>query len=125
MDFNQIGIYLIVLLVVGGVVILANVADQRSSLHRLPVIALLVLNVIYAFFYAALTQSPSSAIQHDAAPVVIVMAIVFAVIATLLLLAPVRRLLVPLFPRHSDGLDGRPAGGFDPQSMVHMTALVI
>ena len=42
MDFNQIGIYLIALLVVGGVVILANLADKRPALRNIPLLVLLV-----------------------------------------------------------------------------------
>jgi hypothetical protein len=72
----------------------------------------------------------SVALLPEATPLIMALALGFALAASLLLLRPVRERLAGLFPRRNaffepttGTLAGRP--GFSPDSMVHMTALVL
>ncbi len=107
--------------ILGTVVVLANAADRRPNLRPLLYVALLVLNFLFVVSFASLPLSPALRSTSDNAALTVLVALVFGGIATAVLMTPVRRRLAAIFPRPQTSADGR---GFNPDSMVHMTALV-
>ncbi|MCC7208934.1 MAG: CPBP family intramembrane metalloprotease [Anaerolineae bacterium] len=104
-----------------AVVALANLAERRAALRPLLHAALQGLNV--GLFL-------SVALLPGATPLAIALGFAFSLAASLVLLRTVRERLAGLFPRRNTTFDpqtGALAGrsGFDPDSMVHMTALVL
>lgn len=111
----------IILAVLAGLVVLANLAESRAALRPLLHAAIQGLNV--GLFL-------SVALLPEATPIAIALGFGFALAASLLLLRPARERLAGIFPRRNaifDSNTGAQAGrsGFSPDSMVHMTALVL
>jgi membrane protease YdiL (CAAX protease family) len=110
---------LFVVMVLLGIVALANLAEARPALRNPLVLALVVVNAFFAFSGASTPQSTSATAA---------LAFGVAVLASLPLLADVRNLLARALPRRVTLTEGSDAGlrvGFDPDSPVHMTALVL
>jgi uncharacterized protein len=109
---------LLMLSVLAGVVVVANLSEQRVFLRPVLFFALLTLNLLFvASFVAVLTRDTTLADGDKTA--VAVITLVFGGAATAALFEPARRRLALLFPRPP--ISG---AGFKPESMVHMTALV-
>jgi membrane protease YdiL (CAAX protease family) len=109
---------LIALLVLAAVVLVANYSDRQPSFRPVALLLLLSLNALFTLFYASLPYWPTVEAKKIP-PLVSILAIGFGAAATLLLIPAIRQRLVPLFPRRQ----GRGVG-FDPDSLVHTTALI-
>src|SRR4051794_15869008 len=117
MDMNRASV-LITLLVLAAVIVVANFSDRQPSFRPVTLLLLFSLNALFTLSYAAIPFLPTVE-SKKTSPLVSVIAIGLGAVATLLLLAPIRQRLVPLFPRRQ----GRGVG-FDPDSLVHTTALI-
>ena len=117
---------LIELGVIGGlavIVVLANYAETRPFL-RAPVHGILaVIDFIFMINFALPpAQSTLARANSTAASIA---ALAFGIVALLLLFGNVRRRIAPLFPRRQLDLQTGLQVGFDPDSTLHMTALVL
>jgi uncharacterized protein len=110
---------LLMLSVVAGLVVVANLSEQRLFLRPILFFALLTLNLLFIASFIALLARDLQLAEGDRTAVAII-TLVFGGAATAALFEPVRRRLVPLFPRSQIG-----GTGFRPESMVHMTAMVL
>ena len=111
------GLILAFVVVAAGGVILANLAARRPMLRAAVFVTLLTLNCLFAVIFISLSRAERVSASERSQ--VEVLALLFSGAATLILLTPVRRQLARLFPRRQFGVNG-----FDPDSMVHLTALV-
>ncbi|MBX3061346.1 MAG: CPBP family intramembrane metalloprotease [Anaerolineae bacterium] len=104
------------------VVIIANLAERRPSLQPIVFIALLLLNTFYVFYFGFVLNNPTitgQTLDFENAIFARLIAAIVGIAATLFLFVQVRRRLARLFA--SPQISNR---GFDPNSPVHMTALV-
>ncbi|MBX3086289.1 MAG: CPBP family intramembrane metalloprotease [Anaerolineae bacterium] len=104
------------------VVVIANLAEQREGLRSLVFGTLLALNVVFVYtygFYAPANADPP--ISIEAAMAARFISAIVGIFTTLALFPSVRRWLARLLPQHVPSVSG---SGFDPDSPVHMTALV-
>lgn len=104
-------------IVLAAVVILANLAERRTALRPVLFTALLILNFLFVIIFLAAPNVTRTVPSNST--LVAVLALLFGGLASLMLLLPVRRRLARLFPQAHLG-----ERGFDPESMVHLTALV-
>jgi len=104
--------------VLAGVVVVANLAEKRPFLRPVLYFSLGALNLLFVITFIGLMASSETVGEADKVPI-LVLTVVFGLAATAALFEPVRRRLAVLFPRPE--ITGE---GFNPQSMVHMTALV-
>jgi hypothetical protein len=116
MDAGLSGL-LLAFVVLAAVVILANVAERQTALRPVLFVALLILNFLFVIVFLAAPNVTRTVPSNST--LVAVLALLFGSLASLVLLLPVRRRLARLFPQAHLG-----ERGFDPESMVHLTALV-
>jgi hypothetical protein len=110
---------LLAVVIMVGVVLLANRAERHVELRGLLNVTLLILNGLFA---AGFGFAP------EGTPLVALLAFGFAGAATLLLFGPIRARLAPLFPARrviDQGQDVGQTVGFDPASPLQMTALIL
>ncbi len=114
------------LLIIGGlafVVLLANFAEKNPTLRR-PLYGLLAVitlgSVIY--FFLPSTRSRIAPAYADATSLT---ALIFGVIALLILIPSVRRRIAVIFPRPQLDTVSGTQFGFDPESPLHTTALIL
>ncbi|MEP7285131.1 MAG: CPBP family intramembrane glutamic endopeptidase [Chloroflexota bacterium] len=113
---------IVVIIGLAVVVILANLAETRKSLHGPLYAILLLINVVFLVTYA--TASNQIDVPKEASTLASVVALVFTGLATLLLFGQFRRLIAPIFPRHETNAETGVVTGFDPNSMTQMTGLI-
>ncbi len=103
------------------VLLVANRAQGSRALRPLLYVLLMATNIgivlVIGLVRVRSTIAPDLKISQDAASLAFASSIGFGIAATALLFAPVRRRLVVLFPRKA-------VGGFDPESITQMTALI-
>lgn len=101
------------------IIVFANAADRRPSLRPLVSGVLLTVNAVILLYFGVLLPA-SSQLSPETSLLTRLIAVVVSIGATLPLLASVRLRLTRFIPARSQvtGL------GFDPQSAVHMTAMV-
>lgn len=132
MEFVDFLLTLVALLILAGVLVLANYVEKNRILYTLMQAILLLLNGIFVAFLGILplltaisppprTTTPVKIIPVSNALVALVIAVVVGTLASLVLLTPVRQRLAGIF-RHRKAEDS--SGGFNPESPLHMTALV-
>jgi membrane protease YdiL (CAAX protease family) len=113
---------IVVIGALAAVVILANLSESRHSLRAPLRGILLMFNILFVVSYAfnpALSDSPSQTVSLASG-----IAFAFGVVATLLLGDGFRARTSRIFPKRQVNPDTAQIVGFDPQSMVHMTALI-
>lgn len=134
---------LLIVGVLAVIVILANVAERRTDLKPLIFLILLATNVIFvAFFGFAAPTLQDVPVSFEAAAWSRLVAALVGVLTTLMLFPGFRRRLAAVLPRrgprqhetdasamfHMSAITPAtpvPTPGFDPESPVHMTALVL
>ena len=119
------------LIILAGVLILANYAENNKSLYIVMQVILLTLNGIFvvyggvfpllAAFEPPSTASTTDIISVSNATTALIIALAVGGSASLVLLTPVRRRLAGIFPRTAEGDS---LAGFKVESPLHMTALV-
>jgi hypothetical protein len=104
------------------VVIAANVAERRDWMRSVVFGAILALNVAFVAAYGFLIiGQPERPIDIETVMLVRFVAALVGVLTTLMLFPGFRRRLATFFPKRTAE---SPHGGFDPNSPVHLTALV-
>ena len=104
------------------VVIIANLAEHREGLRPLVFGLLLALNVVFVYMYGF--YAPANAtipITLEEAMAARFLSAVAGILTTLALFPGVRRQLARVLPKRPAGVSGI---GFDPDSPVHMTAII-
>jgi membrane protease YdiL (CAAX protease family) len=120
---NNRDLALVLISILSAVVILANIAERRDGLRWLVFAFLLVMNVAFVVGFGFIIPSGmQTTITLETALAARFISAVVGIITTLLLFTGVRRRLSGLFPKRLAGMSG---AGFDPDSPVHMTALIL
>jgi membrane protease YdiL (CAAX protease family) len=104
------------------VVVFANVAEKRVGLRPLVLAILLALNLIFVYGFAIFVPANADPpITNEATIGARFVTVAAGILATLALYPSTRRQLARWLPRRTFGDSD---SGFDPESPVHMTALV-
>ncbi len=109
---------LLMVAILAVIVVVANLAEKRLFLRSPLYLSLVAVNLLFVAYFLWLAASDEQLGEANRLPVAII-TLVFGVAAMAMLFEPVRRRLAPIFPRPQ--LTG---AGFDPASMVHMTAMI-
>lgn len=103
------------------IVILANLSERRAGLRPLVYGAFLVINTLFIVAYGVLIDRSQPLLSPETILLTRFIAFSVGIVATLLLLTPVRQRLAVLFAYPAEA----PNVGFAPASMLHMTALIL
>jgi membrane protease YdiL (CAAX protease family) len=108
-----------------GILVIANLAEKRAYLRPLLYGSLVATNLLYTarFVILAVFGDPRQIDKANTGLTVLVASLV-GILCTLVLLTSVRRRLAAFFARPRQDDFGLSTAGFEPASMMHMTAIV-
>lgn len=117
---------LILIALLVAILVLANFADRRPALGIPLRWLLFVINMLIVLYGLSVRNLELENIQiaPEAAQNAAIIGVVLGGLCTLLLFSGIRQQLVPLFPPRRVDTATAESQGFDPNSNVHMTALI-